>query len=130
MVKDEGLDNNARSRSCLRKRQTMRIANGLVGLLMLGASGAALADEPLRLDANQLDAVSAGAYSTFATGFTFPGFGQGNLIRFGELSQTLTVSQTSITPTTFDIDATAQAAAAMQMQSVGVVADEIDHEVL
>jgi hypothetical protein len=97
----------------------MRIANGLVGLLMLGASGAALADEPLRLDAAQLDAVSAGAYSTFATGFTFPGFGQGNLISFGQLSQTATFSQSTITPTSANLNAGAQAAAAMQVQSVG-----------
>lgn len=86
---------------------------------MLGVSSVALADEPVRLDAAQLDAVSAGAFSTAAVAFTFPSFGQGNLINSGQLSQIATVSQIAITPIAVQSNAFAQAAAAAQVQATG-----------
>ena len=98
----------------------MRVSSGLFGIVMLGVSGVALADDPVRLDAAELDAVSAGAFSTAAAAFTFPTFGQGNLINAGQLSQTLTISQVAITPTSFQTNATAQAAAIGQVQAIGV----------
>lgn len=87
---------------------------------MLAASSAALADEPMQLDAQQLDSVSGGLYSGFAVGTTFGNFALGASITSFELSQAGTVSQTTLTPPTFTTNYLAQAQIAAQVKSSGV----------
>lgn len=97
----------------------MRMIKGLVAGLVLGISSAAVASEPLKLDAAQLDSVSAGVFSGIASGFTSDGFGVGNSISFFEFSQAATLSQTELTPGAFQSDFQAAAASTFRIQSAG-----------
>lgn len=98
----------------------MRILSGVVGVLLLGAGSIALADEPVRLDAAEMDMVTAGIWNGGGLAFTFGGTAQGNVNNFFELSQAGFVEQTNLTPTTFEADAQAFASAQLRSQSIGV----------
>ncbi len=98
----------------------MRILNGVLGILLLGASGAALADEPVRLDAASMDSVVAGFWNGGGVAFTFGGstFGQSN--NFIELSQAGSKLETKQTPTTLQGNFQAYGVAQLQAQSLGI----------
>jgi len=98
----------------------MRTINGLLAGLMLSVGGAAMAGEPVQLDAAQLDAVSAGVFSGTALAFTLEPFAIGNSIAFFELSQAATLSQTTLTPGAFQSDFQAVSASTMNIQAAGV----------
>lgn len=98
----------------------MRILNGVLGILLLGASSAALAGEPVRLDAASMDTVVAGFWNGGGVAFTFGGttFGQSN--NFIALSQAGSKLETKQTPTTLEGNFEAYAVSQLQAQSLAI----------
>lgn len=98
----------------------MRIVNTILGLALLGASSAALAGEPVRLDAAQLDSVSAGVFSGGFVAFTFPSGVGGNSASLTSFAQGQTEATTNLTPPTFDADFQVLAQSVVVAQASGV----------
>lgn len=98
----------------------MRIISGVAGLALLGMSGAALADEPVRLDGKALDQVTAGLYDTFALSFVGPTLATGGATTTSNLAATQTIEVISIVPPNFAADARSFALVQSSVQSSNV----------
>lgn len=98
----------------------MRILNTFLGLALLGASSAALASEPVRLDAGQLDSVSAGVFSGGFVAFTFPSGVGGNSASLTSFAQGQSLGTSNLTPPTFEADFLAVGQSVVQAQASGV----------